>query len=87
MPKGPLLARARKKGVFMKLLSLSAIAGAAAIVLSLGVDAPARAASAATGCKGQAEATCKAQGATCTWVAPKKGKQKPYCRAKPAKKK
>lgn len=73
----------------MKLLSLSAITAAAALglVLSLGVDAPARAASAATGCKGQAEAACNAQGATCTWVAPKKGKQKPYCRAKPAKKK
>lgn len=72
----------------MKLLSFSAIAAAAAIgLLLLGVDAPAWASSAATGCKGQAEAVCKAQDATCTWVAPKKGKQKPYCRAKPAKKK
>jgi hypothetical protein len=74
----------------MKITSSCATLVAAAtigVVLSLGADAPARAASAATGCKGQAEAACKAQGATCTWVAPKKGKQKPYCRAKPAKKK
>jgi hypothetical protein len=67
--------------------ALVAAVASIGVVLSLGADAPARAASAASGCKGQAEAACKAQGATCTWVAPKKGKQKPYCRAKPAKKK
>jgi hypothetical protein len=75
----------------MKTLSrLSAIAIVAAtvgLVLSLGAEAPAQAASAASTCKGLAESACKAQTATCTWVAPRKGKQKPYCRAKSAKKK
>lgn len=34
-------------------------------------------------CKGLDEKACKAKG-ECTWIVPKKGAQKPYCRLKPA---
>jgi hypothetical protein len=60
---------------------------AAGLLLSLGVNAPASAQAPASACKGLDAAACKAKSATCAWIAPKKGKQKPYCRAKPAKKK
>lgn len=63
---------------------LGAIA-AGGLLLSFGLNAPASAQ--ASACKGLDAAACKAKSATCAWVAPKKGKQKPYCRAKPAKKK
>jgi hypothetical protein len=69
------------------LSAIAALAAALGLVLPFGGEAPAQAASAASTCKGLAESACKAQTASCTWVAPKKGKQKPYCRAKPAKKK
>jgi hypothetical protein len=49
--------------------------------------APAAAAKPPSACKGLAESDCKAKTAECAWIAPKAGKQKPYCRAKPAKKK
>lgn len=46
----------------------------------------AKAAKPASACKGLEEAACKGKTAECGWIAPKTGKQKPYCRAKPAKK-
>jgi hypothetical protein len=61
---------------------LLAAAVAAGLLIVLGLDASAQ----APACKGLAEAACKAK-ATCAWISPKAGKQKPYCRAKPAKKK
>jgi hypothetical protein len=64
--------------------------GLSLVVDALAQDAakkPAAAAKTTSACKGLAEAACKAQTATCSWIAPKTGKQKPYCRAKPAKKK
>lgn len=48
--------------------------------------APAKAAKAPSPCKGLDEAACKAKSAECQWIAPKKGKQKPYCKLKAAKK-
>ena len=73
----------------------AAIAAIATIGVGLSLSAsaqdaakkPAAAAKTTSACKGLAEAACKAQTATCSWIAPKTGKQKPYCRAKPAKKK
>ncbi len=75
-------------------------AATAALVLTFGLDASAqdpakkppapkaaKAAKPASACKGLEEAACKAKTAECAWIAPKAGKQKPYCRAKPAKKK
>jgi len=76
------------------LLNAVGAAAAAGLILSCGFaasaqDAAKKAPAAATvsACKGLAEAACKAKASTCTWVAPKTGKQKPYCRSKPAKKK
>jgi len=63
---------------------LGALAAAGLFLLSFGVNAPANAQ--ASACKGLDAAACKAK-STCAWIAPKKGKQKPYCRAIPAKKK
>ena len=40
----------------------------------------------ASACKGLEEAACKGKTTECAWIVPKAGKQKPYCRAKPAKK-
>lgn len=37
-------------------------------------------------CKGLDETACKAKSAECQWIAPKKGKQKPYCKLKAVKK-
>jgi hypothetical protein len=42
-----------------------------------------KAAPPASACKGLDDAACKGKSAECSWIAPKKGKQKPYCRAKP----
>jgi hypothetical protein len=44
-------------------------------------DKKAPAAKAPSACKGLAEAACKAK-AECGWIAPKTGKQRPYCRTK-----
>jgi len=38
-------------------------------------------------CKGLDEAACKGKAAECQWIAPKSGKQKPYCRLSPKGKK
>lgn len=69
--------------------------GAAAAVgalLMLGVSAsaqdakkaaPKAAATPASACKGLDDTACKSKSAECSWIVPKKGKQKPYCRAKP----
>ncbi len=72
-----------------------ATAAATASILSFGLTAsaqdaakkaPAAKAATVSACKGLAEAACKANTAECAWIAPKAGKQKPYCRSKPAKK-
>ncbi|HWE19902.1 MAG TPA: hypothetical protein VG758_22425 [Hyphomicrobiaceae bacterium] len=42
---------------------------------------------AASPCKGLDEKICKGKAAECTWVVPSKGKQRAYCRLKPASKK
>jgi hypothetical protein len=47
---------------------------------------PAKTAKQPSPCKGLDETACKAKGAECQWIAPKKGKQKPYCKLKSAKK-
>lgn len=74
------------------LLNLRFLGAAAAVgaLLMLGAGASAqdakkatKAAPAASACKGLDEAACKGKSAECSWIAPKKGKQKPYCRAKP----
>jgi hypothetical protein len=64
-----------------------------AAFLVLGFDAAAQdtkktpATKAASPCKGLDEKACKGKAAECTWIVPKKGKQKPYCRLKPGSKK
>jgi hypothetical protein len=68
---------------------------AAAVVaafLALGFDALAQdvkktAPKAASPCKGLDEKACKGRTAECSWIVPSKGKQRPYCRLKPASKK
>jgi hypothetical protein len=73
-------------------VGLSAVA-AVAVLFSLGFDASAQDAkkpatkAAASTCKGLDEKVCKGKTAECLWIAPKKGKQKPYCRMKAASKK
>jgi hypothetical protein len=71
-----------------------AAAAAAGLLLTFGLGAsaqdaakkPKAKAATVSACKGLAEAACKAKSGDCAWIAPKSGKQKPYCRAKPAKK-
>jgi hypothetical protein len=70
---------------------LGAVAAVAALFF-LGFDASAqdtkKAPSKATSaCKGLDEKTCRGKAAECLWIAPKKGKQSPYCRIKTASKK
>ena len=80
----------RAKGIGMKVRSGFLMgAGAAAVVglLTLGLDTPAEAQAKASACKGLDAAACKAKASACSWVVPKKGKQKPYCRTRTAKKK
>lgn len=68
---------------------LSAAAVFAALLM-LGFDAAAQDAKktpppkAPSPCKGLDEKACKGKTAECSWIVPKKGKQKPYCRLKPA---
>jgi hypothetical protein len=70
------------------LVKAIAAAAAAGLLLSWSLNAPpAQAQQTASACKGLAEAACKAKTAECGWIVPKTGKQKPYCRSKPAKKK
>src|SRR5262245_56083983 len=64
-----------------------------AALLLLGVDASAQdakktppAKAAVSSCKGLDEKACRGKTADCAWIVPKKGKQKAYCRLKPAKK-
>ena len=69
--------------------------GAAAVFTALlmpGFDATAQDAKkaaprAASPCRGLDEKACKGKTADCAWVVPSKGKQRPYCRLKPAGKK
>jgi hypothetical protein len=64
-----------------------------AVILTLGFDATAQdtkkapPAKAPSPCKGLDEKSCKGKTADCAWIAPKKGKQRPYCRLKPGTKK
>ena len=69
------------------LVKAMSAAAAAGLLVSWSLHAPAQAQQKASACKGLAEAACKAKTAECGWIVPKTGKQKPYCRAKPAKKK
>jgi hypothetical protein len=61
-----------------------------AALLMLGLDAAAQDAKktpppkAPSPCKGLDEKACKGKAAECLWIVPKKGKQRPYCRLKPA---
>ena len=73
-----------------RLCTCLSAAAAVAAFLALGLDAsaqdtrkPARTASA---CKGLDQKACKAKTGECLWIAPKKGKQKAYCRLKAKKK-
>lgn len=72
-------------------------ASAVGLLLTFGLDASAqdtakktpapkaaKTAKPASACKGLEEAACKGKTAECAWIVPKAGKQKPYCRAKPA---
>ena len=64
-------------------------AAAVAVLVSLGFDASAQDAKkappkTASACKGLDEKACKGKTAECLWIAPKTGKQKPYCRIKTA---
>jgi hypothetical protein len=60
------------------------------VLLALSLDASAQDAKktpppkAASPCKGLDEKGCKAKAAECGWIVPSKGKQRPYCRLKPA---
>jgi hypothetical protein len=70
---------------------LSAVAVVATLFFQ-GFDASAQdtkkaAPKAASACKGLDEKACKGKTAECLWIAPKKGKQKPYCRMKAVSKK
>jgi hypothetical protein len=76
------------------LRGLGTIAAVAVLLsLSLGYDATAQeakkqpASKVASACKGLEEKACKGKTGECLWIAPKKGKQKPYCRLKTATKK
>jgi hypothetical protein len=67
---------------------LSAAAVLAALLM-LGFDAAAQDAKktppkAPSPCKGLDEKACKGKSTECTWIVPKKGEQRPYCRLKPA---
>jgi hypothetical protein len=58
---------------------------AIAVLLVLGVGAAAQSKKASP-CKGLDEKMCRAKATECTWIVPKKGKQRPYCRLRPARK-
>jgi len=60
-------------------------AAAVAAVLMFG-DAAAQTTKKASLCKGLDEKACRARTAECNWIAPKKGKQRPYCRQKAVRK-
>jgi hypothetical protein len=68
------------------------VAAVFAVFLVPGLDASAQdakktpPAKAASSCKGLDEKACKGKTADCSWVVPKKGKQKAYCRIKPGRK-
>jgi hypothetical protein len=63
--------------------------GAAAAIgalLVFGVGATAQSTKKTSPCKGLDEKACKAKAAECSWIVPKKGKQRPYCRLRPGRK-
>jgi hypothetical protein len=66
------------------------------VLLALSLDAsaqdakktpPPKASSTSSPCKGLDEKACKGKAAECAWIVPSKGKQRPYCRLKPASRK
>lgn len=61
-------------------------AAAVAALLVFGIGASAQSTRKASPCKGLDEKACRAKAAECTWIVPKKGKQRPYCRLRPARK-
>lgn len=70
---------------------LSAVAAVVALFF-LGFDASAQDTKkappkTASPCKGLDEKACKGKATECSWVVPSKGKQRPYCRLKPASRK
>jgi hypothetical protein len=69
-----------------QLRGLGAVAVFAALA-AFGLEAAAQVTKKASPCKGLDEKACKAKTAECAWIAPKKGRQKPYCRLGPASKK
>jgi hypothetical protein len=73
----------RGSAALFKGLGAAAAAGA---LLFFGVGAEAQSARKASPCKGLDEKACKGKAAECSWIVPKKGKQKPYCRLRPARK-
>ena len=72
-------------------VAVLSLAASIAVLFSMGIDASAQekkpATKAVSACKGLDEKACKGRTAECLWIAPKKGKQKPYCRVKTATKK
>ena len=79
---------------YNRLLKGLCAASAVGLILTFGLTESAQdtmkkkalAAKPASACKGLEEAACKGKTGECAWIVPKAGKQKPYCRAKPAKK-
>jgi hypothetical protein len=67
------------------LKGLSAAVAVAALLV-FGVGAEAQSTKKASPCRGLDEKACRAKTAECTWVVPKKGTQRPYCRLRPARK-
>ena len=72
----------RKNAALVKGFGAAAVVGA---LLMFGVGAEAQTKKASP-CRGLDEKMCKAKTAECTWVVPKKGTQRPYCRLRPARK-
>ncbi len=68
---------------FLRGLGAAAAVGA---LLMLGVDAEAQTSKKTSPCRGLDEKACRAKTAECGWIAPKKGKQRPYCRLKTVRK-
>jgi hypothetical protein len=72
-------------GVNVALLRGLGAVAAVAVLLTFG-DAEAQTGKKASMCKGLDEKGCRAKTAECSWITPKKGKQRPYCRLRPGRK-
>jgi len=73
----------KASGGLLKGLGAAAAVGA---LLLFGLDAAAQSTKAPSPCKGLDQKSCGVKTAECTWVVPKKGKQRPYCRLRPGRK-